>query len=743
MSSTTTNKKAVEDFLWEWSNNHGDWGKLLIHSVVTTESHLSSIKREEIFNFFLQSIGLYSGLPALSISKPVFIQTNKRIELENLSGISGVNRLAPNQTINFGKNLTVIFGENGVGKTGYSRILKAIGFSYDNNSNILPNIFGSPQSKSAIVKFRSDGESKTFYWNGSNKDPELNNISVFNSDCVKISLSDRHLLVSPIGFHLFDLVSSELNELSKLLTDKISSYPTNITWLSSLSENTPQYIFLSNLSEKSTEKKLNEISIFTVEHETELSAKEKEISELNKSLIQKDITELIGYKKELEIAIEKIQLAKTILTKEKWDALIVLNEQISNLEKQKQFGIKDIAEKYGVKFYDTKEFNDFINAAENYIKTINVQSYPTDEDVCVYCQQPLNYIAKDLLICYRNLFTDDTQKTLVKLQQQKNNLLNEISSIDMQIVFHRSIFGNDENQTAIQPRAIVEYNILLEDFKNIFIENDRTNKKTVFNFDYQKYINFLTVELNKFDTALDGKNKLLHNLSAKETELKKVIAELKDRKYLSTKKSEIKQLIENFKTVACLNSKTNSFNTSTISRKTTEARSELVKSDFNSIFKHELKDFRKTHINIDLSFGTERGKSKLSPKIKEYSLTDILSEGEQTAIALAEFLTELQLDNIKASVIFDDPVNSLDHHIIDDVARRLLKLSIERQVIIFTHSILLFNSLMHFCNQSNFENNTAHEFYNMRNEYDTIGIISEAEERNKVTTYEKKNQSTY
>ena len=62
-----------------------------------------------------------------------------------------------------------------------------------------------------------------------------------------------------------------------------------------------------------------------------------------------------------------------------------------------------------------------------------------------------------------------------------------------------------------------------------------------------------------------------------------------------------------------------------------------------------------------------------------YSLAEILSEGEQKAIALAEFLTELQLDNSKSPVIFDDPVNSLDHNIIDDVSRRLIKLSRERQ----------------------------------------------------------------
>ncbi|MFC1882287.1 hypothetical protein ACFL2S_12415 [Thermodesulfobacteriota bacterium] len=62
-------------------------------------------------------------------------------------------------------------------------------------------------------------------------------------------------------------------------------------------------------------------------------------------------------------------------------------------------------------------------------------------------------------------------------------------------------------------------------------------------------------------------------------------------------------------------------------------------------------------------------------------------------MALAEFLTELQLDQSKAPVVFDDPVTSLDHKIIDEVARRMVKMSRDRQVVIFTHSILLFNSI--------------------------------------------------
>ena len=66
---------------------------------------------------------------------------------------------------------------------------------------------------------------------------------------------------------------------------------------------------------------------------------------------------------------------------------------------------------------------------------------------------------------------------------------------------------------------------------------------------------------------------------------------------------------------------------------------------------------------------------------------------EELIQRIKESADKLQLDNVKAPVVFDDPVTSLDHYIIDAVARRLVKLSRERQVIVFTHSILMFNSI--------------------------------------------------
>ncbi|GAB3011844.1 hypothetical protein GCM10027284_34060 [Cyclobacterium sediminis] len=738
MTSTTTSKKELVDFLWEWAENHGEWSKLLVDKVVTTESSLSPSDRATIFNYFLQNIKLHTGLPSLTTAKPTYTPTGKRIELTSLSDITGVNRLAKNQTLDFAPNISIIYGENGTGKTGYGRVLKSLGFSYDSNNSIFSNVFGSSEPKSALINFEANGVADTFTWDGTNRNQELESISVFNNNCVQISLSDRQLIVSPIGFHLFNIISGELKELERLLQTKIASHPTALVWAETLREGTPQQIFINGLKGTSSEEKLTELSSFSSEQEKELKDKETELNNLNRQLLQNEIQNLAAQETEINSLVTKIQTAQALLSSNNWGKLIKINGELAELQKQAKKGIKEIAESNGIEFYETREFQLFIQSAENYIKILNKPEYPNQEDLCVYCKQPLEKSAEELLRSYRKLLNDKTQESIKQLKQQKEQLINQISQVDTNLLLHQSSFGLDNDERPIQPKEITDYNKELGMLKTTFV-SDRIVEGSTFDFDYNKLLEFLKNKSKAIKTKLVQKKEVLSNLAAKENELKKKIDELKDRKLLSSKQAEVKSAIANHKIVSVLNSNYNNFNTNSISRKTTEAREALVKQNFNDIFQGELKALRKSNIKIELNFVTDRGKSRVSQKIENHVLTDILSEGEQKAIALAEFLTELQLDNIEAPVIFDDPVNSLDHRIIDEVAKRLIELSKQRQVIVFTHSILLLNS---FIQQSELDTNkqagVAFAFRSVSSSFGETGIIDDVEEINSYTYYTKK-----
>ncbi|MFW8584112.1 AAA family ATPase [Rhizobium beringeri] len=73
--------------------------------------------------------------------------------------------------------------------------------------------------------------------------------------------------------------------------------------------------------------------------------------------------------------------------------------------------------------------------------------------------------------------------------------------------------------------------------------------------------------------------------------------------------------------------------------------------------------------------------------------SEILSEGEQRALALAAFFTEVTVTEGSGPIVIDDPVSSLDRDRGLKVAARIAEEAKSRQVIVFTHDLIFFNDL--------------------------------------------------
>jgi hypothetical protein len=98
---------------------------------------------------------------------------------------------------------------------------------------------------------------------------------------------------------------------------------------------------------------------------------------------------------------------------------------------------------------------------------------------------------------------------------------------------------------------------------------------------------------------------------------------------------------------------------------------------------------------IELQTTGQKGKTVRSLLMKGGHRPEvILSEGEQKAVALADFLTEVSLNPSNSGIILDDPVTSQDHQRKTLIAKRLVREAKTRQVIIFTHDLPFLNQLV-------------------------------------------------
>lgn len=101
-----------------------------------------------------------------------------------LHSLKHVNAVESTQKMEFiDKGLTIIYGQNGSGKSGYARVFKKACFSRDKAERIIPNVTKTEEQQQvpeAIFDIVLDGQSKSILWRQSSADTikELAYVSV-------------------------------------------------------------------------------------------------------------------------------------------------------------------------------------------------------------------------------------------------------------------------------------------------------------------------------------------------------------------------------------------------------------------------------------------------------------------------------------------------------------------------------------------------------------------------------------
>lgn len=137
--------------------------------------------------------------------------------------------------------------------------------------------------------------------------------------------------------------------------------------------------------------------------------------------------------------------------------------------------------------------------------------------------------------------------------------------------------------------------------------------------------------------------------------------------------------------------------TAVITRKSSDLTREYVTKRVRDHFTRESEGLRLRRITLDDKSGV-KGKLLHRPTLlgaaAPATITEVLSEGEQTALGLSGFFTEIEFDATESAVVVDDPVTSLDHGRRGLVAHRLVQLAGDRQVVVFTHDVSFVGDLV-------------------------------------------------
>ncbi|MEB2308013.1 MAG: hypothetical protein OZ917_01740 [Candidatus Brocadiaceae bacterium] len=185
---------------------------------------------------------------------------------------------------------------------------------------------------------------------------------------------------------------------------------------------------------------------------------------------------------------------------------------------------------------------------------------------------------------------------------------------------------------------------------------------------------------------------------------------LSARKWLNQQRKAIEDEISRLKAVGIHVEAERLTNTKALSSRKSILTDELITKAYQERFQNELKHLGASNlsINIDKSraeVGRVYHRISLKNAKKSVKTSDILSEGEFRIVSLAAFLADTEGRGAKTPFIFDDPISSLDHVYEEATAKRLVKLTESRQVIVFTHRL----SLVAFLEKYSAKHGTKHE----------------------------------
>jgi hypothetical protein len=120
-SSTPTVWQALDT----WGKQLSPWQQYIL-TQATSKARLSDEQITEAFSLFLGCCGLGDTVESKSASQTHFSRSSKdeskALCLLKVDGLAGINALPDGSAITFDPKLTVIYGRNGAGKSGFARL---------------------------------------------------------------------------------------------------------------------------------------------------------------------------------------------------------------------------------------------------------------------------------------------------------------------------------------------------------------------------------------------------------------------------------------------------------------------------------------------------------------------------------------------------------------------------------------------------------------------------------------------
>lgn len=691
-SPPKTDAEAMSDIV-AWSKDRPAWQqqalKVLAQNLVLTPQQLDVL-------YQLANDGTAPSNPIEETDVRSPKSSAAVVTLKAVMNPQDVNALASDQSLTFRQaGLTIVYGDNGAGKSGYARILKqACRARLESKpAPILTNIYeqaaGVPRAK---LSYTVNGQNRQIDWqSGTPSRAELSAVSVFDARTATVHVDGTNeVAYTPYALDVMqrlaqaaealrDRCKREQAEIAKETPEALRSPP--------IGADTAVRKKLAAITADSVLKTYEDLTVLSDHNKTELASLRQDLSADPAQAAQ----QLTGSSAGLLRFIETIRRLCQ-------DAGVNSLADLRKLKTDKDATREAADAAARTSFADeplpqvgSQAWRTLWESARRYAATVQPgRPFPPTDGPCPLCQQHLSTEAVDRLRRFDAFIKDDTKTRADAAEKAYGESVRVLQAQILpasQMRKQLRFIGI----TLSDAKAVEAARIVVQAVWQLrkMVRSHADEQLAVTDLDATRAV----VELQRLADHLKQRAAALIGGagSPERKALTDRLAELEARIWLGGMLPDIGNEIERRKQLKVLARVESETATKAITDKASQLAEALVTDALRAQFTKEVAALGVSGLAVELKkessqSGAARFRVRLVRK-PTATVGLVLSEGEHRCVALAAFLAELATSGSKSAIIFDDPVSSLDHRHREEVAMRLATEGQHRQVIVLTHDI--------------------------------------------------------
>ncbi|QDV58583.1 AAA family ATPase [Rosistilla oblonga] len=617
------------------------------------------------------------------------------VRLLSLGPVRGVDALKPRNPLVLSKhNLSVIYGHNGSGKSGYTRIIKRA-CGKPNACELKSNVFlDDDVVPECEFGYEINGTEKSISWKS--VDPaidELDCIDVFDTQCGRLYVDgETELSFKPPELAFLSDLINICTKVDAVLCQQCDALVCKLPELQTSFDGTDAAeVYYGISAETDVDKICAELTWSTEE--------QLEYKSLVEQLQDSDVSKTLGTARK---QLEQLKVIETELrggAKATSAAMIKEVDQQISACAQKRTAADEFAKSLGAGSTITgigeASWRAMWKAAEAFANEVGGNSIPfprTDEESrCVLCHQTLDEDARTRFQRFDDFVQGeleaDAQAEEHRLKAMMDSLPNAPSDASLSASVQAS--GQDDVLEDELKTAWKFIRSVLADLRRSVVPTELSDCQQKTESLVSK-IGVIKQEREKAIAKSDADAKAFDRAIADER-----VRQLEARRWVVQQKKAMHSEVVRKKAHLDFDQWKKLTVTTGISRQASKLSQSLITDALVQRFNDELKSLGAQKIKVEITKRTSKGNVLhrivfTDVKRKISSPSDVLSEGEQRMVALAAFLADSTGRLASNPFVFDDPISSLDHAFEEKTIDRLIELSKTRQVIVFTHRLSLF-----------------------------------------------------